>query len=162
MMFQTGSDIKADPRLVFPDQFGHLNNHIRIDAGLCFHHLRGELPGIRRDFFHADTVALDKRLIITARLDQLVNEPPGQGAVGSRNGLSENVGIAGNGIQTRVHHHQIGPSGFGIRKFRHERRMADRRIGAEEKNQTCPGIVRKRIPEPGNQIVSQKTAVETG
>ena len=76
--------------------------------------------------------------------------------------MSENIRIAGHGIQARIDHDQFGALAAGIGEFTHERRVANGRIGSEQYNEFSLVKFRKGVPEPAYQMIAQVTAVVTG
>ena len=88
--------------------------------------------------------------------------PQHECAVGPRVGLGENVGVAGNGVEARVDHHQLGAVLPGVGEFPHERRMADGRVGPEQEDQFGLFEFRKGVPETAHQVIAQVPAVEAG
>ena len=141
MVLQTGAHIITDLWAILDNQLRDLDHNIGIYTGLFFDIIRGEFFRVVDHFLKSDAVVIHQPVIILAGFYQIADQTPGHGTVGARQRLGKNIGIAGNGIQSRIDHHQIGTVCLGIGKLGHERRVAHGRVGAEKQNQIGLGIV---------------------
>ena len=131
-------------------------------TGFLFHKFRGELLGIFVNSVKSQAVLFHNGAVVRAGIDQITDQSPGQGAVGAGQGLGKNVRIAGHWIEPGIDHHQVGAVSLGIGKLGHERRMADRRVGAEEQDQISFAVIGKRVPETGDKMMPQKASIVAG
>ena len=131
-------------------------------AGLVFHKFRGEFLGIFGHSFKPQAVLFDNGVVVFAGIDKIADQPPCQGTVRAGQRLGKNIGIAGHGVEPGIDHHQVGPMRLGVCKLGHEGRMTDRRVCSKQQDQIRLGIMGKRVPETGDQMVPQKPAIIAG